>query len=300
MAVTPTYKAPQDFKTLLPLHMQSQPAWAQFADAFSYVVQRNLVPARKFIERMEDNIKFRKGDYIWVQGEYFKILGVQHNNAEFPAAPIPERVFIQNASGSIYTINMFATQERQLLVNNAKDKGFEIVSEEFNDEDFSRIVASISDYYQYGGTDVYANLIGYIKNARFNLTKLWAEYDNTTTTIKNLNPMPLGDPIWDGGEWYPTNHVWFEYDLEVVGELPDAQLKELFFKVAPIFVVLDSFGGALYSKGAIYLICQAEDILSYELIEAMPLIEETPIPLFFITPTSVYESWQLISRVEVS
>jgi hypothetical protein len=101
----------------------------------------------------------------------------------------------------------------------------------FSDEDYLRILQSLSQYYQQQGTQSFFQFLSFVLNAYYAIEPLW------TQDYVNFSSRPQGPTVWEGGSWYPTSHVQIILD----DNQPQASLgrmRLLFDYIAPINLVL--------------------------------------------------------------
>jgi hypothetical protein len=101
----------------------------------------------------------------------------------------------------------------------------------FSDEDYLRILQSLSQYYQQQGTQSFFQFLSFVLNAYYAIEPLW------TQDYVNFSNRPQGPTVWEGGSWYPTSHVQIILD----DNQPQASLgrmRLLFDYIAPINLVL--------------------------------------------------------------
>jgi hypothetical protein len=244
------FSDPFDPSFLLPSRIRETPAWRDLCLAIQKVFGENIVDAREYFTRSRDSMKFRRGQFIRIQGNLFRIEQVQHHTNSYPNAPLPEVLTVTDGNGRYYELSgIHATNERELLIRNAASLGFNVIADRLNDEDFSRLVESLGRYYSMRGTKQFVNFIGFIKNINLKVSQLWAE-ESTDDTYGDFYPEPQGlsaidDPV--NGTWFPTSHYRVEYDGDIFEDFADSEFIELFLKFAPIHVVLESFGAVINS-----------------------------------------------------
>ncbi len=249
---------PFDPATLLPTRIRETPVWADFADMIQKVFGENIVDPREFLLRSRDGYRFRRGQfYRGPDGQLYRIEHVDHYTSFYPYEPVPENLILSDGDGKFYQVSgQDATNERQLLIRNAQESGFNILAERLNDEDFARLVQTLAMYYAQKGTKAFINYIGYIKNVELKATQMWAQEDTSTDAYVNMQPEPLGTTILEdpvAGTWYPTSHYRVEYDAEFFNTFNDNDFIELFLKFAPIHIVLESFSGVFNFPFTLYI-----------------------------------------------
>lgn len=135
--------------------------------------------------------------------------------------------------------------ERQYLVANLRQLGFDYQSALLTDDDYRRLMHMWSLYLPENGTKEFVNFLGYIKRTRFQIEQLW------TKDYKNfLEPyaVPEGQKITEiNTGYYPSSHVRLYYDAEQFPIQDFSDVYPLFYKIAPIHLVLERIIGSVYS-----------------------------------------------------
>ena len=100
-----------------------------------------------------------------------------------------------------------------------------------------RLAQEISRFYEMSGTQGYLAFLSYVRNVVLNPSVLWTEDHQT---FYEEGDIPEDD---DRGDYYLTNRIRLTYDFEnlMVLNLDADDIEALFYKIAPIHDVLDSF-----------------------------------------------------------
>ena len=111
----------------------------------------------------------------------------------------------------------------------------------FTEEDYLRILHSLSQYYQQQGTKSFFQFLSFVLNAYYAIEPLW------TSDYISFSNKPGGKAIWDGGSWYPTSHVQIVLRSEDTN-VNVSRIRKLFDYIAPIHLVLRSLASKLSAE----------------------------------------------------
>lgn len=130
--------------------------------------------------------------------------------------------------------------ERLFLSLTASQLGLQAGADWLNTTAYIRVVESLSEYYQKAGTKDFYRFMGFLVNTQFEIDALWTE------DYAHYYTVPAGPTAYVGGTWYITPHVNLKYDGEVFDPLTK-DLKQLFYQLAPIHLVLEAIVQVFYS-----------------------------------------------------
>lgn len=231
---------PVDPKKLLPSKVRDTPAWRDLADAMREAFS-NIVDGRDLLQRIRDPFKYRRGRFLRINGQLFKIEDVEHFTSTYPSPALPEAMVLSDGFGRLIRVSgVNATNDRYVLIRNANELGYNVIAERLNDEDYARLNESLGEFYHQKGAKGFVHYIGFVKNVRLKIVPLWSQVQEGFDGYINLTDAP-GKPVWDGGDWFPTSHFDIEYDAVKYKNFSDADFLELFEKFAPINYVLKRF-----------------------------------------------------------
>lgn len=135
--------------------------------------------------------------------------------------------------------------ERQYLVANLRQLGFDYQSALLTDDDYRRLMHMWSLYLPENGTKEFVNFLGYIKRTRFEIQQLWTK--DYKSFIESY-AVPDGQKITETNTgYYPSSHVRLYYDAEMFPIRDFSDVYPLFYKIAPIHLVLERIVGSVYS-----------------------------------------------------
>lgn len=203
-------------KKLLPPYLDDVQAWLDLADAVDSVWKDRIDDPKKFLARLRDT---------WI---------------------IPADVQAKIDSNEILDLADFALPEREILIKQANMIGFDFrQSDLLSDDIYQRITRNLSLYWYGKGTDRFVAFMGFVLNSVMTVQTLWS-----TEVINAEGPqygtfLPAGDPgigtpIWSGGTWFPTTHVWVTFDPLKFPSATVSKLLALFYAIANYNLVVDA------------------------------------------------------------
>lgn len=139
--------------------------------------------------------------------------------------------------------------ERSILVYQAEQLGFFLLSDSLTDEDYKRVVDFVSLYYPESGTKNFILFMGFVLNAVFTIAQMWSN-TNPGDDYVLFSELSTGDvPIWEsGGIWYPTSHVVISYDSLQFPSLSTTDVTTIFYLLAPIHLYLYRIDAKAYAS----------------------------------------------------
>lgn len=139
-------------------------------------------------------------------------------------------------SGSLIKESDVTKQELETLILQANMLGFRFPqSDLFQLEDFKRICESVGQYYfESEGLESWQDFLGYAFNAEFKVIPTWTE---NYVDFYEEGDAAIGTPIYEGGTWYPTTHVFLQYDISKF-PFSSSVVAQFFYTFANISLVL--------------------------------------------------------------
>lgn len=104
-------------------------------------------------------------------------------------------------------------------------------------EDITRLVQNAGTYWFEKGKKNFIDFLGYCLNINLDITSLWTE---DYKTFLPAGDSGIGQPIYEGGTWYPTTHVRLTFDNSKFVGTPVSKVVTLFYDVCPYNLVLES------------------------------------------------------------
>lgn len=248
-----SYKDPFDVSKLLTFNMRDVPAWAQLAEGINEVALRNVINPRRELQAIRDSRRVRKGYAVTYGGNIGLVTRIDIKTGDVGEDEEKDDVTITYPDTDTDVLETHTEQEREFLIRGTFTLGFNVISDQITTEDYLRIFESLGIYYPQSGTVAFLNYIGFIKNVGLTASQLWS-YDNGDARVYPALTTIYGTPKWEGGTWFPTSHIELEYNIEQQPDLPETEVRSMFFKLAPIHLVLKSFDGAYFSYEDLYLI----------------------------------------------
>ena len=178
-------------EVLLPSYLASNQTWLDFVDSIDEVFGNEIDPAIAQIRNLRSPID--------MSDQVFVVNATPPN----PNDPGSYGVLTKLSDPLQFSLDT-SIKHNQML-------GFSFGnSDVLNPQDHLRIAMFISQYYaQNKGTQSWANFLGFVSNADFVVTNLWTQ---DYVTFLEDGDSGIGTPVYDGGTWYPTTHVYLEYD----------------------------------------------------------------------------------------
>lgn len=262
--------SPIDFTELLTGRMRENPLWQDLFASVSAHIQNHVTLPRREIQTIRDSEHVHRDDAYIVpaedspdgserKGRVEKIIIHQPK----PGGEIPQDCVIVDVEGiGEVEVPVTAMQDRNWLIRNAQMLGFDFFSSELTTQDYYRIAKFVALYWPEGGNERFVNFLGFVKNIRFDLVKLWSK--DTNPQVEDVEYDGLEDfkpgmiPIWDNGEWYPTSHVELRYDGEEYSRADLGDVRALFYALAPIHIVLQRITAAVYGDWEVFTALAAQ------------------------------------------
>lgn len=231
----------------------NEPRWALARLREAEVVQRGDwmdtpegIGKVTYYRRVRDNIDINKNSY-----DFTDYVEVQINNQNYVTLPVQ------------------VLQDRETLIKQAQNLGFDYFSNSIQDDDYQRVVTYLSKLWKANGGDHFVDFMGFIKRTRFDMEQLWTEaigepgspsigddpandkdyYLNLMSASEYLpkmwnridfNPLLTTDQEMRGS-YYPTSHVELSYDILEHPSIDKLDTLTLFYLLAPIHLVLERF-----------------------------------------------------------
>lgn len=209
---------------LLSPNYQDVPLWKDFADAIDAVWADRIDNPQKLFLLLRDTWPYRYTP--WGQAD---------------------------TTGYFDNTNLFQfSKEEYIQVNNML--GFSFDNSFFTYQDYQIIYSNLASYYYQKGTPAFINFFGFSINSVFKADVLWTQdYSNFYPEISTDNNTIVVDtgtfpvvtpttvsPVFSGGAYYPTTHVRLTYDFIKFGLFTPYTVRDFFYYIAPINLVLDT------------------------------------------------------------
>lgn len=113
----------------------------------------------------------------------------------------------------------------------------------FDDSDLKRLIRHLPKFWAEKGYRNFIEYMSYAVNAELKLQYLWTEDFEVFVPEGGA----IGTPVWEGGTWYPTSHVYIAYDVSKFTSTVNSgfssltALSKYFYSIAPINLVLRAF-----------------------------------------------------------
>ena len=157
--------------------------------------------------------------------------------------------YVTNPRKAISQLRNINTLTDSLKREYARDLGINFVNL-LTDQDVERLARFISLYYPTQSTKAFNQFFSYLLAFRIDVLQLWSTSPDLTF-FTEFEYVPLGPTVYQGGEWYPTSHVEFQYDaLAQLTQIDLKRITNLFYRLAPIHLVLERFAATLWNDPA--------------------------------------------------
>jgi len=133
--------------------------------------------------------------------------------------------------------------EIELAVQLAHTLGYYQEISSKSDIEKRRLIESLITLYEKNGTQFTIKFLSWISEESLTLTPLWTRDYNT------FNATPLGD-IAPDGPWYLSNYVDIDYSAQ--GDLDHSKLREQFYRIAPVPLVIRNINRTQFDSGTFY------------------------------------------------
>lgn len=196
---------------LLPPNYTDLAVWKDLADAIDVVFKDRIDNPQKLFFLLRDTFSYRY--------------------TEYGSEP---------ATGLFDITNLFPFDKEEVIrVNNLL--GFTFSDSLISLPAYQNISSNIAMYYPQSGTPAFADFFGYAIDAQFKVENLWAEQPGPTYNSFLVEGDPgIGTPVYEGGTWYPTAHVYITYDIIKFPFFTPYYIKDFFYYVAPLNIVLQA------------------------------------------------------------
>lgn len=137
------------------------------------------------------------------------------------------------------------TMDREILLKTAARIGWNVGDlNVFSNDDLRNFIRFSPEFWKEKGCHDFIQYMNFVINANLNLKYLWTE---DYVTFVEEGASVIGTPVWEGGTWYPTSHVYLTYDISKFTSTVNPNfssqqaLARFFYSIAPINLVIKSF-----------------------------------------------------------
>lgn len=210
-------------------------------------------------ERSDLLVSYLSDNQVWLDlmDAYETVFGADQDRIALQLANLRDFMQLESdiprvAGGATLDMSNLTLPDHSVLVRSCNMLGFtypNVDSSLFSDEDYLRILQSLSLYYRQQGTESFSAFLSFCLNASYQLQSLW------TQDYQNFVPAAsAGTPIWDGGSWYPTSHVEILLDADSTQTIGSSlsRFRQLFDYIAPIHLVLYRIVTKSLGEGNLY------------------------------------------------
>lgn len=267
------------FLNQLATSLQENPVWTSLAESVTTVINEMIDEPRWALSRVRESDVVQRGDWLDTPLGEGRVTYSRRTRSDIDPLTktynFEDFVEIQLSNGEFMTLPVRVLHDRETLVNQSTNLGFDYFSDTLQDDDYARIVSYVSKFWKLNGGDHFIKFMGFIKRSRLEIETLWTpmmahpgepseskvpanEFDYYADLLRTSEYLPK---IWnnvnfsiDGvdkplaGSWYPTSHVEVEYDYFENPAFDKIDITSLFYLMAPIHLVLERFAATIYVR----------------------------------------------------
>lgn len=137
-----------------------------------------------------------------------------------------------------------ATISKETLLAKGKQLGITTDLNMFNSDDVKSFLRHAPEFWKEKGGRNFIEYMSFVVNAFIEMRYLWSEnYED----FYSEGAIEIGTPVYSGGTWYPTSHVYIVYDVDKFRNSVNANftsqeaLTKFFYSIAPIQLVIKAF-----------------------------------------------------------
>lgn len=257
--------------------LEGNDVWRNLATAVAPVIDELVHDPRYALARIREAEVVQRGDWVDTPDGIGKVTyyrRVRDNiNVEANTYDFQDYLEVQIEGKGYTTLPVRVLQDRDVLVDQAKNLGFDYFSSSLQDDDYQRIITYLAKFWKQNGGDHFVGFMGLIKRTRFDIEQLWTEaigdpglpsegtdpaneYDYYANLLSrseylpkmwnrlDFNPLLTTDQALNG-TYYPTSHVELSYDILDRPNLDKLDITSLFYLLAPIHLVLERFNESI-------------------------------------------------------
>ncbi len=246
---------PKSFVDHLNSYLQQTDTWRNLFVATQAVIDDTVGAQLHALSRLREAHLYHRGDII-NDDNHNRVRVERVREYVDTDGMLAAELFFKDGDTTL-SVHRRALHDRQLLINTAKNQGFDYLSDYFSDEDYARLVEYIEAYWPQGGQPAFVRFLGFVRNLDLSLENLWTldKGDNATSDDPEiskydmLEPYDAGmTPVYAGGQWYQTSHVSLNYDATQALNFNSRELVHLFYFLAPIHLVLERMTGTFSAQ----------------------------------------------------
>jgi hypothetical protein len=222
--------------------------WRSFFVAAKKIYHEALTRPREELVKVKETRLFHRGDWFTTDTAGRGVV-----NKVSVAKDGAVKVFVQIPQTSeIIEVGISNNKHsKDMLVRQAREKGFYYFSDSMTSEDYARVLDYIENYWPFSGAKNFHRFIGFIKNIDIGIDQLWSD-EVTSDDYPTLEVGPFLNSVDEGGTAYPTSHVQMSYDVIDNPNPPLADLISLFYLMAPIHLVLERVASSVSAEFKYY------------------------------------------------
>ena len=267
------------FTNNLASSLRENSVWTTLAEKVTEVLNEMIDEPRWALSRVRESDVVQRSDWLTSplgKGRVTLARRVRSNIDEANKTyDFEDFVEIQLENGEFVTLPVRVLQDRETMINQSANLGFDYFSNTLQDDDYARIVTYISKFWKLNGGDHFIRFMGFIKRSRLDIETLWTkslghpgdpidnaipanelDYYPILQRTSEYLPKVWNSPLFSAqgvdqalpNYYYPTSHVEVEYDIFESPNLDKLDVLSLFYLMAPIHLVLERFAATVYVK----------------------------------------------------
>lgn len=260
--------------------LEENPVWRDLALTVSQVIDEMITEPRWALSRIRSPEVVQRGDWVDTprglgRATYYRRQR-ENIDADANTYDFTDYLEVQVNSGEFVTMPVRVLQDREVLVVQAANLGFDYFASSIQDDDYQRIVTYVSNFWKNDGGNHFINFLGFIKRMRLEIGQLWTESIGDPG-LPSIGKTPANEfdfyanffsesayltAVWErldfdptlqhdqtlSQAFYPTSHVEISYDVLDHPHADKLELLTLFYMLAPIHLVLQRFNDTVYSE----------------------------------------------------
>lgn len=260
--------------------LEDNPIWRDLATATTAVMNEIIDEPRWALSRLREAEVVQRGDWVDTPLGLGKVTYYRRQRTNIDAAAntydFTDYLEVQVPGKGFVTLPVRVLHSRNTLVAQASNLGFDYFADTIQDDDYQRVVTYISTFWKHNGGNNFVDFMGFIKRMRLEIGQLWTESIGDPG-LPSIGTEPANDkdfykqfvseseyltPVWErldfnpnltldqelAGAFYPTSHVELSYDVLDHPQVDKLELLTLFYKLAPIHLVMHRFNDTVNAE----------------------------------------------------
>lgn len=195
------------------------------------------------LTKLRSALHVHRGDWLPHNGISMQ---VAQTSFHFDDAGVFTRITLIDAQGAPHVVERRAIHDRTVLINSARQLGFDYYSDTINDMSYIQLIEHLAEFWPASGSHSFIDFIGYIKQVRLSMLLLWADERDPNDEYLHLEPRNTNmRDVAEGGSNYASSHYELVYDALSNAKVSLVDIVNLFYVFAPINFVLERVTGQI-------------------------------------------------------